>query len=160
MCWSHQFADRQNNFGSSSHNVSPILSGKAPWFSIFSDEGAQKEEVIFDQWVFEVSSALTNHSEATFGEGITDFSCDAPTDLVCYLGQNAPVSHMLNKLHLMYVMVASFDIIMQTFYRLQQAKTERIPVYITHLKEVLNVVWQNHPHMLSVAEIQSHLHDH
>ena len=43
-------------------------------------------------------------------------------------------------LELIYGNVASFDILIQNVYKLQQAKTEKLLVYVTHLKGVLNAI--------------------
>ena len=50
--------------------VSPQTTVKTPKFNILSSKSVQKEEVSFDQWVFEVRSVLKKHSEATLWEGI------------------------------------------------------------------------------------------
>ena len=55
----------------------------------------------------------------------------ATADLVWYLGLHVPVSQMLEKLKLMYGIIASFDILIQNFYKLQQARMERVPTFIT-----------------------------
>ena len=80
-------------------------------------------------------------------------------ELVQYLGPQAPVSEILNKLELIHGTVASFDILMQNFYKLTQGKTEKVPVYVTFLEGVLNVVQQEYPTMLSVSKVQQHLRD-
>ena len=67
-------------------------------------------------------SAFTNLPEATLWESIIHCLHEAAADLVCYLGLNAPVLHMVDKLKLMYGMAASCDILVQNIYRLQQAK--------------------------------------
>ena len=78
-------------------------------------------------------------------------------DLVWYLGPHAPVSEILNKLELIYGTVASFDILMQNFYKLQQGKTEKVLVYVTHLEGALNAVQQESSMMLSTFKVQMHL---
>ena len=55
----------------------------------------------------------------------------AMTDLVQCLGPQAPVAEIINKLELVYGTVASFDILMQIFYKLQQGKTETVMLYVT-----------------------------
>ena len=72
---------------------------------------------------------------------------------------NAPVAQMVDKVELMYGIVASFNILMKYFYRLQQSKTERVPAYVIHLEGVLNVIQKDFPYMLSLAEVQNHLCD-
>ena len=40
------------------------------------------------------------------------------------------MSVIINKLELVYSTVESFDILMQNFYKLQQGKTEKVPLYL------------------------------
>ena len=54
---------------------------------------------------------------------------------------------------------ASFDILMQDFYKLHQGKMEKEPVNMTQLEEALNAVQQEYPNMLSMGEVQKHLRD-
>ena len=78
---------------------------------------------------------------------------------VHYLGLQAPVSEIINKLELIYGTLASFNILMQNFYKLQQGKTEKVLVYVTHLEGALNTVQQEYPMMLSMGKVQKHLRD-
>ena len=58
--------------------------------------------------------------------------CRAMPDLVWYLGLQALASEIINnKLELVYVTMASFDILMQNVYKLQQGKTEKVMLYVT-----------------------------
>ena len=57
---------------------------------------------------------MKSHTEASL-EGIVHSSQGAAADLVQYLGLHAPVSHIINKLELVYGTVASFNIPMQNF---------------------------------------------
>ena len=66
-------------------------------------------------------------------------------DLVWYLGLHAPVSDIINKVELIYGTVTSFDILMHNYYKLQQGKTERVPLYGTHLEGVLNTIQWEYP---------------
>ena len=56
--------------------------------------------------------------------------------------------------------MASYNILMQNFYKLQQGKMEKVPVYATLLEGVLNAVQQEYPMMLSMGKVQKHLRDH
>ena len=79
-------------------------------------------------------------------------------DLVWYLGLHAPVSQMIEKLSLMYDTMASFNILMQNFYDLQQTSTERVSDFVTPSEGVLYVIQQEHLHVLSKT-VQKHLRD-
>ena len=100
-----------------------------PNFTIFSGDSTQKGEVSFEQWAFEVKIVMQSHTEATLREGIAWSLCKAVAYLVWYLGPQVPVSEILNKLALVYGTMASFNILMQNVYKLQQGKTEEVPVY-------------------------------
>ena len=56
--------------------------------------------------------------------------------------------------------MASFNILMQNFYKLQQEKREKMTVYVTQLERALTAVEQEFPMMLSMNEVQNHLRDH
>ena len=98
--------------------------------------------------------------EVTLREGIVQSLHGTTADLTQYLGLHAPVSEIINKLELIYGTVASFNILMQHFYKLQQGKTEKLLICVTHLEGVLNVVQQEHPMMLSMGKFQKQLRDH
>ena len=96
-------------------SVASQLVGKTPEFSIFSGDLTQKGEVSFQKWMFEVKCVIQSHTEATLREGIVYSLWEATADLLQYLGLHAPVSHIINKLELLYGIVASFDVLMQNF---------------------------------------------
>ena len=74
---------------------------------------------------------MQSHTEAILREGIVDSLWGATADLIQYLGPHAPVSHVLDKVELMFDTIASFDVLMQNFYKLKQGRMERMPVYVT-----------------------------
>ena len=80
-------------------------------------------------------------------------------NLVQYLGLHALVSEMVTMLELVYGTMASFDILMQNIYELQQGTTEKVTLYITPLEGALNVVQQEYVMILSTSEVQQHLRD-
>ena len=106
-------------------------------------------------WPFEVRSVVQSHTEATLRERIVWSLCRAAADLVWYLGLQAPVAEIINKLEFAYGTLAYFDILMQNIYKLQQGKMENV----TLLEGALDVVQQEYPIMLSVSDVQEHLRD-
>ena len=102
---------------------------------------------------------MQSHMEATLREGIVCSLQGAMADLVCYLGMHAPVSEYINKLELKDGTAVSFDVLIQMFYKLQQGMMEKVPIDVTQLEGVLNVVQQEYPHMLSVGKVLNHLRD-
>ena len=79
--------------------------------------------------------------------------------LLHYLGLQALVIEIIKKLELVYGTMASFDILMKRFDKLQQGKTEKVTLYISQLEGALNAVQQEYMTMLSGSEVQQHLRD-
>ena len=102
---------------------------------------------------------MQSHTEATLREGIVNSLWGATADLVQYLGLHAPVSDIINKLELIYGTIASFNILVQNFYKLNQGKMEKVPVCMTQLEGEMNAVKQEYPNMLTVGKVQKHLRD-
>ena len=119
----------------------------------------QEGEVSFEQWVFEVKSVMQSQIEATLMEGMVQSLHWAVADLVWYLGPQALVSEIINKLELVYGTMASFDILMQNVYKLQQDRTEKVTMYVTWLEGAVNVVQQEYLIILSANEVQQYLRD-
>ena len=71
---------------------------------------------------------MQSHTEVTLWEEIVQSLCGAAADLVQYLGLQTLLSEIINKLELVYGTVASFDILMQNFYKLQQGRTEKCDI--------------------------------
>ena len=65
-------------------------------------------------------------------------------DLEWYLGPQSSIDKILAKLDVVYVMVASFDVLMKSFYKLQQGKSERVPAFITRLEEAMSHIRIEH----------------
>ena len=55
---------------------------------------------------FQVKSVIQSHTEASMREGIAHSLQGATADQVWYLGPQAPVSELINKLELMYGTIA------------------------------------------------------
>ena len=66
----------------SSHSVALPIMVKVLKLGISSGKHVQKEDVLFDQWVFEVRNALQSHSEAILWEGIVHSLQGAPVSQI------------------------------------------------------------------------------
>ena len=69
--------------------------------------------------------------------------CGAAADLNGYLGLQALVAEIIDKLGIVYGTVASFDILVQMCYKLQQGKVENVILYVMQLQGALNVDSRN-----------------
>ena len=63
----------------------------------------------------------------------------AAADMACYMGPTASVSEILEKLSVIFGTVASFDVLMQNFYKILQGN-ERVPSFVTKLEGTLNQI--------------------
>ena len=75
----------------------------------------------------------------------------AMADLIQYLGPQDIAAEIFNKLELVYGTMASFNILMQTFCKLQQGKMENMTLHVTWLEGVLNVVQQEYLLIMSAS---------
>ena len=63
----------------------------------------------------------------------------AAADMACYMGPTASVSKILEKLSVIFGTVASFDMLMQNFYKISQGN-EKMPSFVTKLEGTLNQI--------------------
>ena len=63
----------------------------------------------------------------------------AGADMACYMGPTASVPENLEKLSVIFGTVASFDILMQNFYKISQ-DNEKVPSFATRLESTLNQI--------------------
>ena len=61
-------------------------------------------------------------------------------DIARYMGPTASVSNILQKLMVIFRMVALFEILMQNFYKVTQGNHEKVPSFATRLKGTLNQI--------------------
>ena len=92
-----------------------------PKISTFSGNMALgKTEVSYEQWSHEVQCIKDHYPESVVRESIMRSLKGAVADMACYMGPTASVSKILEKLSVIFGMVASFDILMQNFYKIMQ----------------------------------------
>ena len=126
MCWGKvqvcSYLDQlpEATVQNSCWSVTSQVGGKMPKISTFSGDPSQKGEVLFKEWVFEVKCVMQSHTEVTLWERMVWSLCEVMANLVWYLGLQAQVSEIINKLELVYGTMESFGILMQNVYNLQQ----------------------------------------
>ena len=57
------------------------------------------------------------------------------------LGPTASVSDIIQKLMVIFETVASFDVLMQNFYKVTWGNQEKMPSFATRLEGTLNHIW-------------------
>ena len=79
-----------------------------------------KTEVSFEQWYHEVQCIKYHYLELVAWESIVQSLKGAVADMAQYMGPTASVSKILQKLTVIFSTVASFNVLMQNFYKVTQ----------------------------------------
>ena len=142
--------------------ISTLMSGLqigTPKFSTFSgDVAPSKTEVSYEQWSHEVQCVKDHYPESVVCESIMRSLKGAAADMAHYMGPTASVSDILEKLSVIFGTVASFDVLMQNFYKILQAN-EKVPSFATRLGGTLNQIQIKCPGRIADHEVPSHLKD-
>ena len=97
-----------------------------------------KTVVYFKQWYHKVQCVKDHYLELVVWESIVRSLKGAPADIDRYKGPTASVSNILQKLTVIFRMVASFDILMQNFYKVMQGNHKKVASFATRLEGTLN----------------------
>ena len=130
-----------------------------PKISTFSGNVAPgKTEVSYEQWSHEVQCVKDHYLELVVCESIMQSLKGAAADMAHYMGPTASVSNILEKLSVIFGTVASFDVLMQNFYKISQGN-EKVPSFATQLEGTLNQIRIKCPGRIADHEVPSHLKD-
>ena len=99
-----------------------------------------KTKVLFEQWNHEVQCVKNHYPELVVQESIVRSLKGAAADMAQYMGPTASVSDILQKLTVIFGTVASFDVLMQNFYKVSQGNHEKVPSFPTRLQGTLNQI--------------------
>ena len=124
--------------------ISTLTSGLqigTPKISTFSGNGAPgKTKVSYKQWSHEVQCVKDHYPRiGGSGESIMQSLKGAVADMARYMGPTAGVSDILEKLSVIFGTVASFDVLMQNFYKISQGN-EKVPSFVMWLEGTLNQI--------------------
>ena len=76
-----------------------------------------------------------------------------------YMGSTASVAEILQKLTVIFGTVASFDVLMQNFYKVTQGNHEKVPSFATRLEGTLNQIRLKCPGRIVNHKVACHLKD-
>ena len=131
------------------HLINTLASGLhlgTPRINTFSGKATPgKTEVSFKQWCHKVQCIKGHYPESVVQESIVWSLKGAAADMAWYMGPTASVTEILQKLMVIFGTVASFDVLMQNFYKVTQGNHEKVPSFATRLEGTLNQVWLNAP---------------
>ena len=78
-------------------------------------------------------------------ESIIQLLKGAVADMARYMGPTTSIAHISQKLKVIFGTTASFDILMQNFYKVTQSNHEKVPSFVTRLEGTLNQIRLQHP---------------
>ena len=108
--------------------------------STFSGEVApSKTEVSYEEWSHKVQCIKDHYPELVVRESFMWSLRGAAADMARYMGPTAGVSKILEKLSVIFGTVASFDVLMQNFYKISQGN-EKVSSFATRLEGTLNQI--------------------
>ena len=106
-----------------------------PWISTFSGDATPgKTKVSFVQWYYEVQSIKDHYPEAVVQESIIRSLKGAAAGMARHVGPTTSINHILGKISVIFGTVASFDILMQNFYKVTQGNNEKVPSFARRLE--------------------------
>ena len=110
-----------------------------PKINTFSgDISPGKTEVSYEQWNHKVQCIKDHYPESVVWKSIMRSLKGAVADMVQYMGPTAGVSDILEKLLVIFGTIASFDVLMQNFYKITQGSSEKVPSFSPKLEGTLN----------------------
>ena len=131
-----------------------------PRINTFSDEAMPgKTGVSFKQWYHEVQCAKDHYPESVVQESIGQSLKGAAADMAQYMGPTASVREILQKVMVIFGMVASFDVLMQNLYKVTQGNHKKVPSFTTRLEGALNQIWLKCPGRIADHKVACHLKD-
>ena len=111
-----------------------------PKISTFSGNMApSKTKVSYEQWSHKVQCIKDHYLELVVRESIKWSLKGAVADMAHYMGPTASVSKILEKLSVIFGTIVSFDVLMQSFYKISQGN-EKVPSFATKLEGTLNQI--------------------
>ena len=141
--------------------ITTLTSGlhiSTPKISTFSGNMAPgKTKVSYKQWSHEVQCIEDHYPELVVRESIMRSLKGAVADMACYMGPTTGVSEILEKLLVIFGTVASFDMLMQNFYKIMQGGNKKVPSFATRLEGTLNQIRIKCPRRIADHEVPCHL---
>ena len=126
------------------HLINTLTSGLclgAPGINTFSGKAMPgKTEVSFKQWYHEIQCMKDHYPEVVVWESMVRSLKGAAADMARYMGPTASVSNILQKLTVNFGMIASFDVLMQNFYKVTQGNHGKVLSFTTRLEGTLNQI--------------------
>ena len=92
-------------------------------------------------------------------ESIVQSLKGAVADMARYMGPTTSVTEILQKLMVIFGPVASFNVLMQNFYKVTKGNYEKVPSFAIGLEETLNQIQLKCPGRIADHKVACHLKD-
>ena len=151
---------RTDSFFPSTHSFSRYDLWNPPKISTFHDKEAPwKNWVFLEQWLFEFMSVQGLYLEPILRETVIKSLKRNVADLVRCMGPKFEAEEIILKLETVYWIVLSCHVLMQSFYKISQIWSEKIPAYTTRIEGTLNQNRLKYPDRLMRAPMEGHLRE-
>ena len=101
-----------------------------------------------------------HYLESVVWESIVRSQKGAAADMAMYMGSTASVANILQKMMVIFGMVALFNVLMQNFYKVTQENHEKVPSFATRQEGTLNQIQLKCPRQIASCEVPWHPKDH
>ena len=119
-----------------------------------------KMEMSFKQWYHKVQCIKDHYLESVVRESIICSLKVAAADMARYMGPITSIAHILQILTVIFGTVASFDILLQSYYKVTQSNHEKVPSFAMRLEGNINQIQLQCPGRIMNQKVQQHLKDH
>ena len=119
-----------------------------------------KTKVSFELWYHEIQCVKDHYPEPVVRKSIMQSLKGAATDMARYMGPTGSVAHILQKFTVIFGTVASFNVLMQNFYKVTQSSHDKVPSFATRVEGTLNQIMLQCPRRIIDWKVQQHLKDH
>ena len=159
-CSGQQAPLKQEDVGHLLNTLMAGLSVGTQRINTFSGDATPgKTKVSFKQWYHEVQCVKDHYPESVVQESIIKSLKVAAIDMAQYLGPTAGVAHILQKLSVIFGMVAFFDVIMENFHKVMQGSNKKVPSFTTRLEGTPNQIRLQCSGRMMDLEVQQHHKD-
>ena len=145
------------------HLINTLATGLqcgTPHINTFSGNAMPgKMEVSFEQWYHKVQCVKDHYLESVVRESNVHSLKGAVVDMARYIGPTTSMTHILQKLTIIFSTVVLFDMLIQNLYKVTQSNHEKVPSFATRLEGTLNQIRLQCLRRITDQEVQKHLKD-
>ena len=132
-----------------------VMLSDLPLFS--SSNPTPRDESMYEQWKFQVKGMRSSCPEGTVRSALIMLVWGEASELVSFLGFNAPMETLLDAMEDRFGMKITEDWLQQDFYQLQQEKGERVQHFTGRLEKAFKKLQEAFPEGYQRNQLKEHL---